>query len=97
MASKKFIQALDLLESEKGCLLYTSNDIQLNQLEKLYKIFDKYFNKFGMQIGFHAFIDQNNQTYQSIQEEMDALNEVQVDMKTFDQVSDCLLYTSRCV
>lgn len=41
-----------------------------------------------MQIGFHAFIDQNNQTYQSIQEEMDALNEVQVDMKTFDQVSE---------
>lgn len=79
----------DLLSFENNTLeIEVINDIQLNQLEKLYKIFDKYFNKFGMQIGFHAFIDQNNQTYQSIQEEMDALNEVQVDMKTFDQVSE---------
>lgn len=76
----------ELLSFEDNTLrIEVVNEIQLQQLEKLYKIFDKYFNKFGMQIGFHAYIDQNNQTYQSIQEEMDALNEVQVDMKTFEQ------------
>lgn len=77
----------ELLTFENNTLqIEVVNEIQFQQLEKLYKIFDKYFNKFGMQIGFRAYIDQNNQTYQSIQEEMDALNEVKVDMKTFDQV-----------
>ena len=77
----------ELLTFENNTLqIEVVNEIQFQQLEKLYKIFDKYFNEFGMQIGFRAYIDQNNQTYQSIQEEMDALNEVKVDMKTFDQV-----------
>jgi len=62
------------------------NDIQLNQLKHLYKIFDKYFSKFGFQIEFDAFIDQDNETYQSIQEEMNSLNEVKVNQETFDQV-----------
>jgi len=55
------------------------NEIQLTQLQHLYKIFDKYFNKFGIQIGFVAYIDTNNQEYQLIQEEMNTLNEVQID------------------
>lgn len=59
------------------------NDIQLHQMQKLYKIFDKYFNKFGIQIGFEAYIDQNNKTYQSIQQEMESLNEVKIDETVF--------------
>ena len=76
----------DSLSFEENTLkMEVLNEIQLNQLQHLYKIFDKYFSKFGIQIGFDAYIDQNNETYQSIQEEMSALNEVQVDEKTFHQ------------
>ena len=76
----------DSLSFEENTLkMEVLNEIQLNQLHHLYKIFDKYFSKFGIQIGFDAYIDQNNETYQSIQEEMSALNEVQVDEKTFHQ------------
>lgn len=55
------------------------NEIQLNQFQLLYKIFDKYFNKFGIQIGFEAYIDTNNEVYQDIQKELDSLNEVIID------------------
>ena len=81
-----FIQE-ELLSFENNTLkIEVVNDIQLEQLKQLYPIFDKYFNKFGIQIGFEAYIDHNNETYQSIQEEMSALNEVKVDEKIFDQV-----------
>lgn len=62
------------------------NQIQLEQIKQLYSIFDKYFHRYGIDISFDAFIDQNNEVYQSIQEEMNALNEVKVDESTFHQV-----------
>ncbi len=61
------------------------NEIQLTQLQHLYKIFDKYFCKYGIQINFEAYIDTQNETYLSIQEDMDSLNEVKIDEKTFNQ------------
>ena len=59
------------------------NDIQLEQFQFLYSVFDKYFAKFGLNLQFHVFIDKNNKVYQSIQEEMDALNEVKIDETKF--------------
>ena len=82
----EFIKEENLSFDENTLNIEVLNEIQLSQLQHLYKIFDKYFNKFGIQIGFHAYIDHNNEAYQSIQEEMNALNEVQVDQKTFDHV-----------
>lgn len=75
----EFIKQEHLIFEENTLKIEVVNDIQLNQLQHLYKIFDKYFNKFGIQIGFEAFIDENNQSYQSIQDEMNSLNEVQID------------------
>ncbi len=59
------------------------NEIQLSQIKHLYKEFDKYFHKFGIDIGFEAVIDTNNEQYISIQKEMDSLNEVVVNEQTF--------------
>ncbi|MEG0366310.1 MAG: PolC-type DNA polymerase III [Coprobacillus sp.] len=75
----EFITNDHLIFEDNTLKIEVVNDIQLNQIQHLYKIFDKYFNKFGIQIGFEAFIDENNQSYQSIQEEMNALNEVEID------------------
>ncbi|MEG0276746.1 MAG: PolC-type DNA polymerase III [Coprobacillus sp.] len=75
----EFIKSEHLKFEENTLKIEVINDIQLNQIQHLYKIFDKYFNKFGIQIGFEAFIDENNQSYQSIQDEMNALNEVEID------------------
>lgn len=55
------------------------NDIQLKQFHDLYKVFDSYFDKFGIQIGFKAYIDQNNDDYKQIQKEMNASNEIHID------------------
>ncbi len=55
------------------------NEIQFNQMKELYKIFDKYFSKFGIHIDFLAFIDKENDEYQAIVQEMDQANEVVVD------------------
>ena len=75
------------LTYENGTLnIEVINEIQLEQMHYLYKIFDKYFDKFGIHIHFHAYINEHNEVYQSIQEEMDALNEVQVNDATFHQI-----------
>lgn len=74
----QFIEQDHLTFEDNTLNIEVLNEIQLNQIQHLYKIFDKYFNKFGIQIGFDAYIDQNNETYQSIQEEMNTLNEVQI-------------------
>jgi DNA polymerase-3 subunit alpha (Gram-positive type) len=87
----EFIKEESLSFEENTLNIEVLNEIQLSQLQHLYKIFDKYFNKFGIQIGFNAYIDHNNETYQSIQEEMNALNEVQVDSQTFDQVEETVV------
>ena len=60
-----FINEGSLSFEENTLKIEVLNDIQLNQMQQLYKIFDKYFNKFGIQIGFDAYIDQKNETYQS--------------------------------
>lgn len=74
-----FIDQTHLSFEDNTLKIEVLNEIQLNQFKHLYKVFDKYFNKFGIQIGFEAFIDQNNEEYQSIKEEMDSLNEVKID------------------
>lgn len=53
-----FINEGSLSFEENTLKIEVLNDIQLNQMQQLYKIFDKYFNKFGIQIGFDAYIDQ---------------------------------------
>ncbi len=64
------------------------NEIQLNQLKFLYSVFDKYFYKFGLKIHFNVFIDKDNQMYQSIQNEMESLNEVKIDLTAFNHVDE---------
>lgn len=81
----EFIQPDVLSFDENTLKIEVLNDIQLNQMKQLYKVFDKYFNKFGIQIGFEAFIDKNNKEYLSIQEEMNELNEVKIDEKVVSQ------------
>jgi len=81
----QFIQKENLSFVENTLRIEVLNEIQLNQMKQLYKIFDKYFHKFGIQIGFEAYIDTENETYQSIQEDLDSLNEVHIDVKTFPQ------------
>lgn len=83
-----YIHADSLSFKDNTLYIEVLNEIQLNQMKMLYSVFDKYFNKFGIQIGFNAYIDQQNATYLSIQEEMNALNEVKVDEKTFDQTDE---------
>ncbi len=62
------------------------NEIQYNQIQSYYNLFEQEFSKFGIKnIKFNAFINMENNMYKSIQEEMNALNEVQVDSQTFDQ------------
>ena len=80
-----FIKEENLAFEEHTLKIAVINEIQLEQIQFLYKIFDKYFSKFGIHIHFHAYINENNQIYQSIQEEMNALNEVKIDSKTFTQ------------
>ena len=81
-----YIKENHLSFEENTLKIEVLNEIQYTQLEHLYKIFDKYFNKFGIQIGFEAFIDTNNKEYQSIQEEMNTLNEVQIDESIIPEV-----------
>lgn len=79
----QFIEEENLSFENNVLKIEVLNEIQLQQLQHLYKIFDKYFNKFGIQIGFEAYIDTQNEAYQSIQDDMDALNEVVVNQETF--------------
>ena len=67
------------------------NEIQYNQTKELYKVFEKYFSKFGIHIGFEAFIDKQNDEYQQIQQEMDQANEVIVDSAVFDKKNDVVI------
>ena len=64
------------------------NEIQYNQTKELYKVFDKYFSKFGIHIGFEAYIDKLNDEYQAIQQEMEQANEVVVDSAVFEKKND---------
>ena len=73
-----FIEKDHLSFEDQKLKIEVINDIQLNQFQHLYNIFNKYFSKFGIHIQFEAYIDQNNKEYQSIQEEMNSLNEVQI-------------------
>ncbi len=61
------------------------NDIQLKSMESLCMLFPRYFLKFGIDIHFEVFINQENEIYQSIQQEMDDLEkaEVEVDASAF--------------
>ncbi len=81
----RFIDQSHLSFEDNILKIEVINEIQLNQIQHLYKIFDKYFNKFGIQIGFEAYINQNNEEYQSIQEEMESLNEVQINENIIPQ------------
>ncbi len=81
----EFISQSHLSFKDNTLSIEVLNEIQLDQIRHLYQIFDKYFNKFGIQIGFDAYIDQNNESYKSIQKEMDQLNEVHIDESIIPQ------------
>ena len=84
----QFIKKESLSFHDNVLKIEVLNEIQLNQLQQLYNIFDKYFYRFGFSIDFEAYIDTQNKAYQSIQEDMDSLNEVKVDKKTFDNIEE---------
>ncbi len=60
------------------------NEIQLHQMQQLYKVFDKYFHNFGIYVDYKTYIDTTNDEYQQIQDEMSSANEVIVDEALFD-------------
>ena len=63
------------------------NEIQIKQVHSFVHLFEKEFKKFGIHnIEFKAYINEENHDYKSIQEEMNALNEVSVDSSRFDKV-----------
>ncbi|MDE6952543.1 MAG: PolC-type DNA polymerase III [Erysipelotrichales bacterium] len=83
----QFIKQENISFQDNTLHIEVFNEIQLNQIQHLYKIFDKYFNKFGIQIGFKAFIDENNEQYKSIQEELENDNNiVDIDLSIIPQV-----------
>ncbi len=75
----------DLLSFHDNTLkIEVVNEIQLKSMESLCSLFPRYFHKLGLDIQFEVFINQENEVYQSIQEEMDHLETIEIDASTID-------------